>query len=290
MIVVGVESGRAIFFEGKNPERYTPSDTTLKTIYFAIQAVIGLYFLLYTTGILTYFGMGLQLYLITPFFRRKIFQKQIYLLLLNLLTGKRSTLIILSGQLSAIVRNRVKFQKFRFILILLFLISLMFIIKQNTSLLNRFDVFNEFSDVALTDIESDDTLYALSMMSGGRSQEIFSFFSSDLITLENLLIGAPSTSSFTFYNNLNGDEFKHHYFHLSPINYLKHFGIPFTLMMLVTQGIVFSKLFMNYYKLDLISSLFLGYFIAMFFGAIVVVDVVFWFSFGYGLEFYKRIK
>lgn len=288
MIVIGIESGRKIYFETIDPEEYTPSKFTIKFIYIVINVLIGIYFLLYATGVILYFGMGLQLYIITPFFKEKILKKQSYLSILNLFTGKRSTLIILLIQLIAIIKEKIKFQKIRLILILFFFILAVSVVKDNTTLLDRFDVFSEYSNSDFTELDNEDSLFALSMMTGGRSQEVFSYFISDLNTNLNMLIGSPSTSSFMVYNNLNGETFKHHYFHFSPMNYLKHFGVIFGLIFFLTQLKIFYKLFINYNRLDLISSLFIGYFVAMFFGAIVVVDVIFWFSFGYSLEFCKN--
>ena len=69
------------------------------------------------------------------------------------------------------------------------------------------------------------------------------------------------------------------------MNYIKHFGLIFGLILFLTQLKIFLKLFNNFNQLDIISSLFVGYFLAMFFGAIVVIDILFWFSFGYSLEF-----
>ncbi len=289
MIVVGIESGRKIYLKSINPKEYTPSRFTINFIYVVIQVLIGIYFFLYATGVIVYFGMGLQLYIISAFFKKNILSKQSYLIFLNLLTGKRSTLIILFIQLLAIVKEKVKFQKFRLILFVPILIFLMMVIKNNTKLLDRFNVFSEYSSYSdLTDLDNEDSLFALSMMTGGRSQEIFSYYNSDLNTNLNMLIGSPSASSFIVFNNLNGRDYKHHYFHLSPINYLKHFGIIFGFILFLVQLKVFYKLFFNYDQLDLISTLFIGYFLAMFFGAVVVVDVLFWFSFGYSLEFCKN--
>lgn len=288
MIFIGIESGRKIYQLAISPKEYTPSKSTINFIYVVIQLLIGIYFFLYTTGVITYFGMGLQLYIITPFFKKNVLKKQSYLLILNLFTGKRSTLIILLIQFIAIIKEKVKFQKIRLILISLFLILSALVVKQNTTLLDRFDVINEYSDSNLTDIDSEDSLFALSMITGGRSQEIFSYFMSDLNTNLNILIGSPSTSSFILSNNFTGEAYKHHYFHFSPMNYLKHFGLIICTVLFLIQLKIFYKLFMNYNQLDVISSLFIGYFVAMFFGAIVVVDILFWFSFGYSLEFCKN--
>ena len=288
MIVIGIESGRKIYLEAIDPKEYTPSKFTVKFIYIVIQVLIVIYFLLYTTGLITYFGMGLQLYVISPFFKNNILKKQSYIIFLSLLTGKRSTLIILLIQLIAIIKEKVKFQKTRLILILSFFVLSVSVVKNNTTLLDRFDVFSEYSDSDLTDLDNEESKFALSAISGGRSQEVFSFFISDLNTNLNMLIGGPSTSSFIVDNILNGETYKHHYFHFSPMNYLKHFGIIFGLILILTQLKIFYKLFINYNQIDLISSLFIGYFIAMFFGAIVVIDVLFWFSFGYSLEFCKN--
>ena len=288
MIVIGIESGRKIYFKAIDPKEYTPSKFTVKFIYILIQVLIGIYFLFYATGVIQYFGMGLQLYIITPFFKTNILKKQSYLIFLNLFTGKRSTLIILLIQLTAIIKEKVKFQKIRLILFLFFFILSVSVVKNNTTLLDRFDVFSEYSDSDLTDLDNEDSMFALSIISGGRSQEVFSYFISDLNTNLNMLIGSPSTSSFIVDNILNGETYIHHYFHFSPMNYLKHFGIIFALILILTQLKIFYKLFYNYNQLDLISSLFIGYFVAMFFGAIVVIDVLFWFSFGYSLEFCKN--
>jgi hypothetical protein len=262
----------------------------VKIIFCFVFILVLLYYFLFTIGRITYFGLGVQLYLLLPIVYKYGLLWPVFIFFISLLTGKRSMLIILLLQFLNI--KKVSFIKSlpKFLFSLLFLITMVLFLYSYTNIFARFENIVNFDFSILNDLYSQNTQSALFIATSGRSQEIFSYFDSELINLTNLIIGSPFGSIYIVESILDQTSFVHHYFHFSPFNFLKIFGVILSVYLMYNFIKIFFNLFRPSVQNNFITLLFSGYFVSMFFGSIVMIDVLFWFSFGYTQLYVKSIS
>lgn len=285
--VFGIETGR-IFYSKKYDEKLKLSKNNIKLIFFLILFLILLYYYLFTIGRINYFGLGVQLYLLLPIVYEYGVIWPFLIFFISLLTGKRSMLIILLVQF--LIIKKVNFIKSgtKFAISFLILFFLTLFLYTNTNIFARFENLLNFDFSLLSELYSQNTQSTLYIATSGRSQEIFSYFDSDLINTTNLIIGSPVGSTYTVESILDQSSFVHHYFHFSPFNFLKIFGVFLAIFFMYSFFKIFFYLFKLTVKNNFITYLFVGYFISMFFGSIVMIDILFWFSFGYTQLYVKE--
>jgi len=235
-----------------------------------------IYFSLYRLGFIVYFGMGLQTYIIVAVYLATYSSKFYHLLLFLtiILTGKRSSFLIYLGQLFAprlaagrfsLIGAMTGFLTFVIFLYLIYVIGLM-------------ARFQGILDLIL-EFEKDDfekSRYLFHMASGGRTAEIYAYFFDVNQSFASILLGQSAGYNFPL-TDLAGNVYQHYYFHISPLNLIFHFGVPIGVLIIIHQLRVFlwAIKFVSREK-NVFCMLFIGFYLSSLFGAIVIVDVVFW--------------
>lgn len=242
-----------------------------------------IYFLLYILQYISYFGLGVQSYIITA---ALLSSRSSRLLLLpvfaTIMTGKRGLLIVLIAQYSNII---VDWKRRNGRLSLALLISLFFLIGYISYQYDFLIRFQPIFDVSLSDIfdyQNAEAFNRLFLATSGRSNEVFAFFDAISFYETDFWFGYPTDFSFSLVDTGTGEIIQHHYFHISPFNYLKHFGVIIGIFLLFIQiRVLIFAMKCGVARKDIGLLLYVGYFFAMFFGAIVVIDILFWVSFSY---------
>ncbi len=261
------------------------------SIYFTFLGTL-VYFVLYQMGIVFYFGLGTQLFLLFAIVlvANPRASEIIFLFLAVLFTGKRSVLIITLLQLLLPNINfKIKsINKNAFVYAFLGVpigISLIYF----SGVAERFYPFIElFNLYDPTDIEQNRFLTYLA--TSGRSEEFFAYFIDSEIGVRELLFGtSPGTVFYYIDLGEGGQLLQHEFFHVSFLNYIFHLGIPVGILILFFQLKVFFWTLKNLRtNNNLLSSLYIPYFLASFFGAIVFVDILFWILFFYNFYLSKH--
>jgi hypothetical protein len=245
--------------------------------------ICSIYFLLYILQYVSYFGLGVQTYIITA---ALLSSRSTRLLLLpviaTIMTGKRGLLIVLGAQYS---NKIVGWKRRNGRLSLALLISLFFLIGYFSYQFDLLVRFQPIFDVSLSDIfdyQNAEAFHRLYLATSGRSNEVFAFFDAISFYEIDFWVGYPADFSFSLEDVGTGEIIQHHYFHISPFNYLKHFGVIIGMFLLLIQirVLIFAMKYGGARK-DIGLLLYVGYFFAMFFGAIVIIDILFWVSFSY---------
>ena len=240
-----------------------------------------IYFTLYRLGFIVYFGMGLQTYIIVAVYlatySSKFYHSIIFLTII--LTGKRSSFLIYLGQIFAprllaghfsLIGIMTGFLTFIIFLYLIYAIGLMSRFQGILDLILEFDQ-DDFKK----------SRFLFYMASGGRTEEIYAYFFDTNQSFIATLLGQSAGYSFPI-KDLAGNVYQHYYFHISPLNFIFHFGVPLGVLIIIHQLRIFlwTLKFVSREK-NIFCMLFIGFYLSSLFGAIVIVDVVFW-----GLYFY----
>lgn len=258
--------------------------TFLKLAIWLTLAVCIIYFIAYQFGLIAYFGMGIQTYILVAVYLATRSSK-LYALILFLtiiLTGKRSSFLVYLGQLFGprIVTGRFSLKG---IVIGLFVFLLLFYVSYEVGLAVR---FQSLVDLALgydkDDIDKSRGLFYLA--TSGRSEEVYAYFTDQNHSLSVLLLGQLAGYSFMI-TDLSGDEYQHYYFHISPLNFILHFGIPVGVMLILHQFRIFvwALRYVSREK-NILCLLYVGYYLSSLFGAIVIIDITFWVLYFYCLS------
>lgn len=257
---------------------------SIKVLQIAILStllVCLVYFSLYRLGFIVYFGMGLQTYIILAVYLATYSSKfyQLIIFLTIILTGKRSSFLIylcqifgpklLSGRFS-IIGVITGFLTLTIFLYLIYAIGLLARFQGILDLILEFDS---------GDFEKSRHLFY--MASGGRTEEIYAYFFDTNQSFVATLIGQFAGYSFPI-TDLAGNIYQHYYFHISPLNLIFHFGVPLGVFIIIHQLRVFlwALRFVSREK-NIFCFLFIGFYLSSLFGAIVIVDVVFWVLYSY---------
>jgi hypothetical protein len=255
--------------------------------------ICSMYFLLYITHYIDYFGLGVQTYIVIAAIlsQKNSFGLLIIPVIATIMTGKRGLLIVLFAQYGEKISTW-RLQHGRIALAML-IISI-FMIGYTSYYYDLFVRFQPIFDVSLTDIFNHDdaeAFHRLFLATSGRSNEVFAFL--DAISFRELgfWIGFPVDFSFNLEDTGTGEILDHHYFHISPFNYVKHFGVVCGIYLLAIQiRVLLFAIKFGGKRYDIGLLLYVGYFFAMFFGAVVVIDILFWVSFSYSYFQWKSFR
>ena len=250
--------------------------------------LMAIYFILVNIGSIQYFGMGSQLYiLVAAILAYKNTYSNIALTLLCVIfSGKRALLITVIVQIYPILR--LKLDKLKDKIFLSTIIILAIILFMYVGFFERFSTMMDLNLSDFSDFELNKSKFYIA--SSGRSAEIVGFFSNISITDYGFWFGYPAGYNFESYDLSVDENISHHYLHLSPINYLKDFGVLLFVFLLVQQVRVFFYVFKDLKnRKDYFFYLYVGYFVAMFFGSIVTIDALFWVAFGYCYAEMKKV-
>lgn len=259
------------------------SDKIINAFAIMLFIICSIYFLLYILQYISYFGLGVQTYIITAALLSSSSTRLSLLpVIATIMTGKRGLLIVLGAQyLNNIVTWKRRYGR----LSLALLISLFFLIGYFSYQFDLLVRFESILDVSLSDIfdyQNAEAFHRLYLATSGRSNEIFAFIDAISFYEINFWLGFPADFSFSLEDAGTGEIFQHHYFHISPFNYFKHFGfiVGMVVLMVQVRVLIFAIKYGGNRK-DIGLLLYVGYFFAMFFGAIVIIDILFWMSFSY---------
>lgn len=242
--------------------------------------LIIIFFLLYSVGLVPRLALGFQIYILLPILLAYTASSN-YLIItffMVILTGKRGSLLIFLALLG--LNMNFKFSVKNLFFFLPIILSLMVFFSYLTGILQRFEPFLILAqEIDFSDFESLITL--LYFATSGRSDEIISYFSSG-ISLSDILIGQNPGSYFFLFDSGNSKYIPHHFFHVSPLNYIFHFGLFLGSIIILIQLKVFIwsiKAFQE--SKNLMFGFYQALYITSFFGAIAVIDILFWISFFY---------
>ncbi len=259
------------------------SQVFVRFIVVAITIICLIYFSLYINGYIVYFGLGIQSYIVTAAILSDGSTRLLMApFLITILTGKRGLLIVLLAQYSQLVSRFIRQRSVISTLAFVFLLVTFGITAYNYDLFERFKPIFEISWLDIINYGDPETFNRLYLATSGRSNEIFSFV--DLVSINdlNFWIGYPSDFSFEMFDIGSDVLLQHHYFHVSPINYALRFGFPTAIFLFIVQlRVVLYCLRFGISRKDIGLLIYVGYFFAMFFGAIVVIDILYWVTFGY---------
>ena len=262
------------------------SSRRLTAVIWLVFLICVVYYIAVQIGIITYFGMGPQTYvLLAVLLSTKSSLVNHFLILMSvILTGKRSSALVYVGQLIG-PKLSVRRRSLKSVVTGLLVFSLVLYLSYQVGIADRFqsviDVFSEFDGSDL--FANRDLLY---IATSGRTEELFAYFLDQKISNMVWVFGQAAGYSFPI-TDWNGVTYDHYYFHIAPLNYIFHFGVPIGVLLIVYQ----FKLFI--WSLKRVSSekniyclLYIGYYLANWFGAISVIDLFFWVLFSY-CHFYR---
>lgn len=252
-----------------------------------IFLIVLTYFILYSSGFIGYFGLGLQTFIFVSVLMsyQSSLLLNVLVFLSIILTGKRSSFLIYVTQVlgPVLVNKRISIKA---IFIILFgMISFVFLAYQ-VGLLARFEGFVDlYKEFSFDNSNNNRSLFYFA--SGGRTEEIYAYFIDNEINIFTILFGELPGSTFTI-TNLTGEEFDHYYFHISPLNFIFHFGIPIGSFIILYQLRLFIWALNQAKKSkDIFVFLYIGYYLSSLFGAVIIIDIFYWLVF-FRCSFLKR--
>lgn len=258
------------------------SNRTAKLASIIVFLICLIYFMLYIANFIVYFGLGVQIYIITAALLA-INDKRFTLLLVlaTIMTGKRGLLIVLIAQHSNLLSKLMRRSGHWYSLFFICAILLIGYLSFEFDLLIRFKSTFEISLSDVFNYNDPESSHKLFLATSGRSNEVLGYLDALSMNSMDFWIGLPTDASFNLADQ-SGNMTRHHYLHISPFNYVKHFGliIGVYLLFVQTRVVIFAMKYGNRRK-DIGLLLYVGYFFAMFFGAIVMIDVLFWVTFSY---------
>jgi hypothetical protein len=123
---------------------------------------------------------------------------------------------------------------------------------------------------------------------GGRTEEIYAYFIDQSHSLSVLLFGQLAGYSFAI-KDLAGNYYQHYYFHVSPLNFIFHFGIPIGLLLTYHQFRIFVwALSYASRESNILCFLYIGFYMSSLFGAVAIIDIYFWVLYFY-CHFLKQL-
>ena len=243
-----------------------------------------IYFLLYITHYIEYFGLGVQTYIVIAAILSSKGSDRLLILpvIATILTGKRGLLLVLLAQYGEKILTWKSQHGRGALLISLTTVAAIGYSAYEYDFFVRFQPIFDISFYDFFNYKNVEAYHRLYLATSGRSNEVFAFLDAISFNDFNFWFGFPIDFSFSLEDSGTGDILDHYYFHISPFNYIKHFGIVFGLYLLYVQiGVLVFALKFGGKRFDIGLLLYVGYFFAMFFGAIVVIDILFWTSFAY---------
>lgn len=285
--IFGIYSGNILsklFSEYSNKLiKYFP----VNPIIILLSILMAIYYILVYVGRIEYFGMGLQLYIIVAAIlaHKNSYSNLVLIFLCVIFSGKRALLITEIVQIYPIFRFKLDKLKDKFTLSIIIFLAISLLIY--VGLLERFSTIMDIGLSDFADFEVNKSKFYLA--TSGRSEEVIGFFRSISISDYGFWFGYPAGYSFDRYDLSIDDNISHHYFHFSPLNYFKDFGILLFVFLIVQQVRAFLYAFKELKnRKDFLLYLYVGYFMAMFFGSIVTIDALFWVAFGYSYAEMKK--
>jgi hypothetical protein len=240
-----------------------------------------IYFTAYQLGYIIYFGMGIQTYILVSVYlatrSSKLYAPILFLTII--LTGKRSSFLIYLVQLFGpkIVARRFSFKG---IITGLLVFSLFLYVSYQVGLMARFQLLVDLA-LGFDKDDMDKSRHLFYLATSGRSEEIYAYFIDQSHSLSVLLFGQLAGYSFVI-TDLAGNDYQHYYFHISPLNFIFHFGIPVGILIIFHQfRLLIWALRYGSRESNIFCLLYVGFYLTSLFGASVIVDVSFWVLYSY---------
>lgn len=250
--------------------------TVFKWSFFLLAGLTFVYFLLYISGVINYFGMATRWpYLAAYALSNNKLMMFIAAILLVIMTGKRSMIIqyIVFIFVYFIQTRRINpfaLKKSVKLVFLLFIIGGVFLgLHQG--------VFHRFDSLLKIDFQDE---YSLYIATSGRSAEVFGLLSHLADNTDIWLMGGGFGETFTYMAGLDGEPYAitTHYSHFSPFYFVLVYGAPFTILLYLSIICIMIRSFTKIS--DVFYMIAVGGFIASFFSSIMLVDLQFWIYFG----------
>lgn len=250
----------------------------------AIVMVVGFLYFYYVVGSWSYYGYGTPIALVGAYFLSKqSYGRWLACLLLDFLTGKRSTVV--ASVLTAILVVAKSPKRMRMTLATPFLAVVVVVsLIYGARLAVNLDLFRRFA--LLGEFDASDALAVVSA-TGGRLTEVLGVSAYLNEYPIRWLVGSGAGAQFVFEDWRPGfpPELMH-YTHFSPMGYVFLLGLPFTVLL-------YASVFDRVARASLAAggapfSMFVFQFIISFFGAVMFIDPRLWMFFGMFVALQRR--
>lgn len=269
MPIAALSFGKTVSEAGYDNVHKILCEFSLRYLYISAPIVL-IYSILYFTGQVFYFGLGINFHYIYPFFLTgKILPIGIFLFLI-LLSGKRSVFINYLVQTVTFYGISLKGNLIKTLFLIFGLTVLIYLISIYTSLLDRFSwIFSDEFDI------SDP--YFLLIAAGGRFEEVMgiqSYFQTHPI---HVFFGSPPGAYYIWAVQLSEYSATKNYSHVTVFGYIFRYGLIFALPFYVY---CLWQILRHLGSRCPFYILFVGIFSSSLFGANLVIDPTSWMMIG----------
>ena len=241
----------------------------LKYFYIAVPTII-VYALLYFSGQVSYFGLGVNLHYIYPFFLTgKMLPVAVFLLLI-VFSGKRSVLMNYLLQTMAFYGGSMKDRFFSSMLLFIALLFTIFILVTYTSLLDR------FSWIFTGDFDWTDP-YFLLVAAGGRFEEVFGIQNYFRAHPLDVFFGSAPGAYYIWAVDLSDYSATKNYSHVTIFGFIFRYGLVFAIPL---YGFFIWRILKDLGSRNPFYIVFVGVFTSSLFGANLVIDPTSWIFIG----------
>lgn len=232
------------------------------------------YSFLYFQGRIEYFGLGVNLHYIYPFFLTGKVAPVAGFLLLILMSGKRSVLLNFLFQTVLYNVGNIKANTLKSVFFLVVLCSSIFAVYTKTTLLDRFSWLFDGS------FDFDDP-YFLLVSGGGRFEELFGILDYFNNFTYEIFFGSPPGAFYTWSMDWSGYDATKNYAHVTIFGYIFRYGIVFAVLF---YFYLFRILFLHLGSRNPLYIVFGGVVSSSFFGANLIIDPTSWLFIGFLLS------
>jgi hypothetical protein len=241
----------------------------LKYFYIAVPTIF-VYALLYFYGQVAYFGLGVNLHYIYPFFLTgKMLPVAVFMLLI-VFSGKRSVLINYLAQTITFYGGSIKDKFFSSVLLFITLLVTIFALVTYTSLLDRFSwIFEgnfDWSDP-----------YFLLVAAGGRFEEVFGIQNYFRAHPLDVFFGSAPGAYYIWAVDLSDYNATKNYSHVTVFGFIFRYGLVFAIPL---YGFFIWRILKDLGSRNPFYIVFVGVFTSSLFGANLVIDPTSWIFIG----------
>jgi len=248
-----------------------------KTYLMIAAPGVVIYSILYFIGKIEYFGLGVNLHYVYPWFLAgKIFPVFAFLLLI-LISGKRSVLINYLAQTLVYYLPFLSNRPIKMALFALTLSSSFYLIYTQTTLLDR------FSWLFSGEFDFNDP-YFLLVSGGGRFEELFGILDYFSIHSYDIFFGSPPGSFYIWAMDWSGYDASKNYSHVTFFGYIFRYGAIFSILLYL---FLFKLIWHKFGSIDPYYLVVIGVVSSSFFGANLIIDPTSWLFLGF---FLTRLK
>lgn len=237
--------------------------------------LISVYAILYFSGVVSYFGMGVNLHYAVPFFVKNGLGFFVALFSIVILSGKRAVMVNFLVQYAFYYLYLYRNNRLFLFFLTAFLFSLIYFLVVETNMLYRFE--------ALFTVKWDDSMSLVAAF-GGRFEEILGIINYFKDHPLNLLFGAPPGDFYIYIASTGSHEYNdpRNFSHVGPASFLFRYGLVFTCFFYLYCFYLLVRYFNPGFPFYLV---FVGILSSSFFGANLFSDPIAWVFIGFFLKY-----